>query len=558
MKRILLAAVLLASGCKVVPRAADTVLVNGVIWTGTPEKTPATAIAIRSGRILKVGSNADVQIYIDTLTRKIDLKGRFVVPGFIDDHTHFISGGFQLASVDLRSSQTPSEFVRRIGDYARTLPAGQWIQGGDWDHEAWPGAPLPRREWVDSVTGDHPIAINRLDGHMVLVNTRALKLAGITRATKDPSGGTIVRDGKTGEPTGILKDEAMALVNHVIPEPTENELDDAFRRAQSQALAHGVTMITDMADWTALDTYRRVHADRDLKVRVYSVVPLSSWARLHDLVQREGRGDARLRWGGLKGFVDGSLGSTTAWFHQPYVDAPNTSGLLTADTSKMRQEIQAADRAGLQVVIHAIGDYANDWLLDTYAWVFQQDGARDRRYRIEHAQHLSPGAIARFAQLGVLPSMQPYHAIDDGRWAEKRIGPERIRTTYAFRSLLDSKAGLMFGSDWTVAPLDPLLGIYAAVTRRTLDGKNPNGWVPDQKITVEEALRAYTAANAYGAFRERELGTLQAGKRADLVVLSDNLLTVDPTKIPDVKVELTMIDGEVVFARSAAVAPPER
>jgi predicted amidohydrolase YtcJ len=392
---------------------------------------------------------------------------------------------------------------------------------------------------------------------MVLVNTRALKLAGITRDTKDPDGGTIVRDG-TGEPTGILKDEAMKLLNRVIPEPTENELDDAFRRAQSQALAHGVTMITDMADWAALETYRRVHGDRDLKLRVYSVVPLATWARLQDLVQREGRGDARLRWGGLKGFVDGSLGSTTAWFHQPYLDAPGTSGLLTADTAKMRQDIQAADRAGLQVVIHAIGDYANDWLLDTYAWVFQQDGPRDRRFRIEHAQHLSPGAIARFAQLGVLPSMQPYHAIDDGRWAEKRIGPERIKTTYAFRSLLNAKAGLMFGSDWTVAPLDPLLGIYAAVTRRTLDGKNPNGWVASEKITVEEALHAYTAANAYGAFRERELGTLQAGKRADLVVLSDNLLTVNATKIPDVKVELTMIDGEVVFARSAAVAPPDR
>jgi predicted amidohydrolase YtcJ len=284
---------------------------------------------------------------------------------------------------------------------------------------------------------------------------------------------------------------------------------------------------------------------------------------LRDLVVSDGRGDGRLQWGGLKGFVDGSLGSTTAWFHQPYLDAPSTSGLLTADTAAMRAAIQAADSAQLQVVIHAIGDRANDWLLDTYAWVFAHNPARDRRFRIEHAQHLSPRAIARFGELHVLPSMQPYHAIDDGRWAEKRIGPERARTTYAFRSLLDSGAGLMFGSDWTVAPMDPLLGIYAAVTRRTLDGRNPSGWVPEQKITVEEALRAYTSANAYGAFRERELGTIQVGKRADLVVLSDNVLTIDPIRIPEVRVDYTIIDGEIVFARqrngvSVTGTPAER
>jgi predicted amidohydrolase YtcJ len=550
MRIIRVGAVALVAGCTVMPRAADTVLTGGTIWTGAPSNgsTP-TAVAIRSGRIVGVGSDADLQRFIGPQTRRIDLGGRLVVPGFIDDHTHFLSGGFQLASVDLRSAQSPTEFVRRLGDFARTLPSDRWIQGGDWDHEAWPGAPLPRREWVDAATGDHPVAISRLDGHMMLVNTRALQLANITRATKDPPGGTIVRDRRTGQPTGILKDEAMALVNRVIPDPAENELDDAFRRAQSYALARGVTMIQDMGDWTSLETYRRLHNARELKLRIYSIVPLDTWSRLRDLVEREGRGDQRLQWGGLKGFVDGSLGSTTAWFHQPYVDAPTTSGLLTADTSQMRKTIQAADQAGLQVVIHAIGDYANDWLLDTYAWVFQQDGARDRRFRVEHAQHLSSAAIPRFAELGVLPSMQPYHAIDDGRWAEKRIGPKRIKTTYAFRSLLDSKAGLMFGSDWTVAPMDPLLGIYAAVTRRTLDRKNPRGWVPAQKVTVEEALRAYTISNAYGAFRDRDLGTLQAGKRADLVVLSSNLLTMDPKKIPEAKVDYTMIDGEIVFSR---------
>jgi predicted amidohydrolase YtcJ len=564
MKSVFLAGLVLAAACSVEPRAADTVFTGAVIWTGVKGQTSApTAVAVRSGRIVGVGSEADLQRFVGPTTREIDLGGRLVVPGFIDDHTHFLSGGFQLASVDLRSAETPSEFVRRLGDYARTLTDDRWILGGDWDHEAWTGAPLPRREWVDSVTGEHPIAISRLDGHMLLANTRALRLAGITRATQDPPGGTIVRDAATGEPTGILKDEAMALVNRVIPESTDNERDDAFRRAQAHALAHGVTMIQDMGDWASLDTYRRMHSRRELKLRIYSLVPLDSWSRLRDLVVRDGRGDGRLQWGGLKGFVDGSLGSTTAWFYQPYLDAASTSGLLTADTAAMRAAIQAADSAQLQVVIHAIGDRANDWLLDTYAWVFAQNPARDRRFRIEHAQHLSQHAISRFAELGVLPSMQPYHAIDDGRWAEKRIGPERARTTYAFRSLLDTGAGLMFGSDWTVAPMDPLLGIYAAVTRRTLDGRNPNGWVPEQKITVEEALRAYTAANAYGAFRDRELGTVQVGKRADLIVLSDNLLTIDPTRIPEARVDYTIIDGEIVFARprkgvSATGTPAER
>jgi predicted amidohydrolase YtcJ len=251
----------------------------------------------------------------------------------------------------------------------------------------------------------------------------------------------------------------------------------------------------------------------------------------------------------VKGFVDGSLGSTTAWFYQPFTDAPNTSGLMVTDTGKLREWAMAADRSHLQVAVHAIGDRANDWMLDTFEWIEQQNGARDRRFRIEHAQHLSPQAIPRFAQLGVLPSMQAYHAIDDGRWAEKRIGPERIKTTYAFRALLDAHARLLFGSDWTVAPMDPLLGIYAAVTRRTIDDKNPGGWVPAQKITVEEALRAYTVSNAYGAFMENEIGTLERTKRGDMTILSENILNIDPVRIKDVKVDYTIVGGDVVYKR---------
>jgi predicted amidohydrolase YtcJ len=542
---------LLLAGCAATDmrEPADMVLLGGVVWTGVEGEAPVSAIAIRSGRIMALGSDADMRRHIGSGTRTVQLEGRMVVPGFADNHTHFMSGGFQLASVDLRSAADPQEFARRIGEFASNLPAGQWITGGDWDHELWPGAPLPDRAWFDAVTPEHPVAVNRLDGHMLVANAVALRLAGITRDTPDPPGGMIVRDPRTGEPTGVLKDEAMSLVYLVMPEPSDTERDEAFRRAQQHALSVGVTMVHDMGNWADLDAYRRAQHRGDLRIRIYSFVPLSTWERLRDYVAREGRGDDHLRWGGLKGFVDGSLGSTTAWFHQPFSDEPSTSGLVVTDTVDLRSWIMGADAAELHVAVHAIGDRANDWLLRTYAEAIRQNGARDRRFRIEHAQHLTREAIDRFATLGVLPSMQPYHAIDDGRWAEKRIGAERIRTTYAFRSLLDADAGLMFGSDWTVAPIEPLLGIYAAVTRRTIDDANPGGWVAQERITVEEALRAYTLANAYGAFMSDRLGTLEPGRIADLVVLSENLLSMDPVAIRNVQVDYTIIDGVVVHER---------
>ena len=544
-------AALLVAACAVKPQPAELVLTGGVVWTGVEGAAPAQAIAIRGGRVLHVGTDDEVQTFIGPNTRHIQLAGRFVTPGLMDAHTHFIDGGFQLGSVDLRDAATPREFARRIGDFARSVPAGGWVTGGNWDHELWPGAPLPRREWIDSLTGRTPVLVSRLDGHMALANSRALEMAGITRDTPDPPGGTIVRDPRTGEPTGVLKDEAMGLVARLIPPPTDAQRDEAFRRAQAHALARGVTLVTDMGSWDDLATYRRAHAAGELTLRVYAFVPIASWERMRDFVGREGRGAGRLRWGGVKGFVDGSLGSTTAWFHAPYADEPTTSGLVVSDTAELRRWILGADAAGLHVAIHAIGDRANDWLLDVYAAAERENGRRDRRFRIEHAQHLGTAAIARFAQLGVIPSMQPYHAIDDGRWAEKRIGPERIRTTYAFRSLLDAGAHPAFGSDWTVAPIDPLLGIYAAVTRRTIDGANPDGWVPEQKISVEETLRAYTAANAFAAFVEDDLGTLEPGKRADLVVFSQNLLELDPLRIPDARVDYTIIEGELDYVRPA-------
>ncbi|MEE9162112.1 MAG: amidohydrolase [Candidatus Neomarinimicrobiota bacterium] len=524
----------------------DTIYINGTIWTGVSGAGRAEALAVRGQEIVAVGSSRDIASLEGPKTNVVDLGGRFVVPGFIDNHTHFISGGLQLASVDLRAASTPEEFTERLTAYAEGTSEGRWITGGDWDHEAW-GGELPHKRWIDAVTPSNPVFVSRLDGHMALANSMALSRAGIGTATPDPEGGTIVRDPDTGEPTGILKDAAMNLVFAHIPRASEAELDEALQRGMTHAVERGVTQIVDMGSWTHLETFGRAARDRQLKLRVYSFVPLSTWSRLRDYVGKHGRGGDWHRWGGLKGFVDGSLGSTTAWFHAPYDDAPHTSGLITTDTTALRALIDSADGAGLSLAVHAIGDKANDWLLDTFAAVAAEHGAGDRRLRIEHAQHLTPAAIKRFGEQGVIPAMQPYHAIDDGRWAEKRIGRRRIQTTYPFRSLLDAGAQLCFGSDWTVAPIGPLAGIYAAVTRRTLDGKNPDGWVPGEKISVEEALRCYTLSNAYAGSFERHTGTLEAGKLADFVVLSDDLFAIDPNDIAEVRILQTVVGGTTQF-----------
>jgi predicted amidohydrolase YtcJ len=529
---------------------ADLVMRGGTVWTGSAAGN-AEAVAVRDGRIVAVGDPSSVKGLIGPDTRVIELNGRMASPGIIDTHTHFLGGGFQLSSVNLRDAATPEEFARRIGAFAQTVPAGTWITGGDWDHEMW-GGELPRRDWIDSLTPDHPVFVTRLDGHMSVANTLALEAAGVDAGpgrTPDPAGGTIVRDPLTGEAAGVFKDAAMDLVFSVMPERSEEQLDGALDAAARYALSRGVTQVHDMAGFASLETYRRAQAAGRLPLRVYSVVPIRQWKRLRDYVAAEGRGDDRLWWGGLKGFIDGSLGSTTAWFYEPYDDEPNTTGLMTSDTASIRSWIAGADEAGLQVMVHAIGDRANDWLLDVYEATAEANGARDRRFRIEHAQHLTPEAIGRFAELNVIPAMQPYHAIDDGRWAEKRIGPDRIKTTYAFRSLLDAGARVSFGSDWTVAPIDPILGIDAALTRRTFDGANPEGWVPEQKISFADAMRAYTVSGAYAAFKEESMGSIEVGKAADLVVFSRDLSEIPPEEIVDAVVDMTVVAGEVVYQR---------
>ena len=527
---------------------ADLILLNGRIWTGSKKPVWAQALASKGERIIAIGSNEEVKKLADAKTRVIDLQGRLALPGFIDDHTHFIEGGFHLLSVDLRDAATPEIFAERIRNRAGKLPKGRWIRGGDWDHENWGGS-LPTKEWIDTFTADHPVFITRLDGHMGLANSAALKLAGVTKDTPTPTGGTIVKDAQTGEPTGIFKDDAMSLVYKVIPDETDVEYEEALQAALDYAASVGVTSVQDISSWRDYEIYKKFRAANRLTVRVYARTPMSQWKRQAEIVKQQGAGDLWLRLGGLKAFMDGSLGSTTALFFEPFTDTPNNRGLmLEANTpeGKLKETLKEADLAGLQCSIHAIGDRANNLLLNYFAAIEKENGKRDRRFRIEHAQHLLPSDIARFAQLGVIASMQPYHAADDGRWAEKRIGRERIKTTYAFRSLLDAGAVLAFGSDWFVAPLSPISGIHAAVTRQTIDGKNPKGWVAEQKISVEEAIRAYTSSCAYAEFAENDKGTLAAGKLADIVVLSQDLFKINPNEIEKTKVVYTIVGGRIL------------
>jgi hypothetical protein len=529
--------------------AADLALINGRVWTGNKAGPWAEAIASRGERVIAVGSTGEIRKLIDSRTRVIDLEGRLALPGFIDDHTHFIDSGFHLLSVELRDAATQEEFARRIKEHAAKLPPGRWITGGDWDHELWPGGPLPTKELIDRHTPNNPVFVTRLDGHMGLANSIALRMAKITKETKDPPGGAIVRD-SSGQPTGVLKDNAMGLVYRVIPDPSESEYDEALQASLKEAARVGVTSIHDITSWRDYEVYRRWRDADRLTVRVYARTPMSQWQRQADVVRRQGSGDHWLKLGGLKAFMDGSLGSTTALFFEPFADAPETAGLMVDDNipeGKLKQAIKEADRAGLQCSIHAIGDRANNILLNYFEEAARENGPRDRRFRIEHAQHLTAADIERFARLGVIPSMQPYHAIDDGRWAEKRIGPVRIKTTYPFRSLLDAGATLVFGSDWFVAPLSPLLGIHGAVTRQTIDGRNPGGWVPEQKITVEEAVRAYTASCAYAEFAEKEKGALEVGKLADVVVLSQDIFRIKPDDIQKTQIVYTIVGGRVVF-----------
>lgn len=548
-KTLFLAAVIpvmMAVACNSSTQTSDMIITNARIWTGNDTQPYAEAMAVSGDTITAIGSNREVMKFKSGADTVIDLGGRFVVPGFIDSHIHMLQGGENLASVQLRDATTQELFISRIKEYAATLKPGEWILGGDWDGKGW--ETLPHHDWIDSVTPDNPVFVSRLDGHMALANSAAMKLARIDRKVKDVSGGTIERDA-SGEPTGIFKDNAMDLIFARVPSSSDEEIDRALVAAMKYLASNGVTSAHSVDAAAYADGIARVRARGEQITRIYYLQTISRWKDLKHKIEREGKGDNWVSTGGVKGFVDGSLGSHTAAFIEPYTDLPTDTGLFVNTEEDLYKWISESDKAGLQVVIHAIGDRAINSLLNIYERVAAENGERDRRFRIEHSQHIAPADIPRYGKLKVIASMQPYHAIDDGRWAEEYIGPERIKTTYAFRSLLDTGATLAFGSDWFVAPATPLEGIYAAVTRRTLDGKNPDGWVPEQKITVTEALRAYTIHGAYASFEENIKGTLEPGKLADFVVLDRDITAIDPVEIWDTKVQQTWVGGRKVFDR---------
>lgn len=527
---------------------ASLVIKNATVWTADADNAWATAVAILDDTIVYVGDDEGIDNFISDRTLVVDAEGKLVVPGFIDTHVHFLTGGFRLSSVQLRDANTREEFIKRIGDFAKTVEPGTWITGGDWDHTLW-GGELPDRTWIDEATPDNPVWINRLDGHMALANTAALEAAGVNRDVDDVEGGSIERDA-TGRITGLLRDNAMALVARAEPDVPDAMNDRALQAAMAYVAAQGVTSVHDMSgDAATYATVKRARLADRLNTRIYLAHPVWQWRHVKELMSEDGGGDEWFKIGALKGFVDGSLGSHTAAFFEDFIDSPGDRGFFVNEMDDLRQVMTDADAAGLQLMIHAIGDRAISELLDAFEQVIQDNAPRDRRHRIEHAQHIHPDDIPRFADLGIIASMQPYHAIDDGRWAETYIGRERAETTYAFRSLLANDARVVFGSDWFVAPPTPLEGIYAAVTRRTLDGENPEGWIPSQKISVEDAVRAYTIDAAYSSFDESTRGSLETGKLADLVVLGDNIFTIPSDEISKTDIVMTVAGGSIVYQR---------
>jgi predicted amidohydrolase YtcJ len=532
---------------------ADLIITNAKVWTVDKANPTAQAVAILADRIVAVGSNADIEVLRGAATEVIDAGGKLLLPGFNDAHVHFVSGGRSLDAVQLNDATSLEVFKQRVLERARITAKGEWIESGDWDETKWTPAKLPTKDAIDSFTPDTPVFLSRYDGHMALANSVALRLAGITAKTPDPPGGVIVRDAQ-GNPTGALKDAAEDLVLKVIPPLSHDQRLRGMRRALAYAASLGVTSVQDMNDendsFADIRAYGELLQNGELTTRVYVAPAVSDWDEQAKVGIRHAFGSSYLRMGALKGFADGSLGSGTGYFFSPYSDEPGNSGLLGKQMqplSQMRDWMTQADAAGLQICTHAIGDRAISTVLDLYADVVKANGGADRRFRIEHAQHMAEKDFARFAQLGVIASVQPYQAIDDGRWAEARIGHDRASRTYAFRTFLNHGVHLAFGTDWDVAPLNPIWTVYAAVTRATLDGKNPNGWFPEQKLTVAEAVEAYTMGSAYAEFQERVKGSITPGKLADLVLLSDDIFSIDPAKIRDVKVLKTIVGGKVVW-----------
>lgn len=539
--------------------SADLVIVNAQIWTAeqdapTSGSRQPTALAVRDERIVAVGNDAAIRAQIGTTTRVIDAQGRRVIPGMTDCHTHIIGGGLQLARLMLRDVENRAEFVRAVGDAARTKKPGEWVLGGRWSVDSWADPSSPNKSWLDPVTGDTPVFLNRMDGHSAVVNSAALALARIDRnGPSDPEGGEIQRDLQTREPTGILKESAMGLVRRLIPDTNAEQRYDALRRAMKLANSLGLTSVNDMCGESDLWAFAAAEHTGELTLRITAYLSVSDWGGYSERIHDYGLNSDMLRLAGFKGYMDGSLGSRTAYMHDHFSDAtpdmPYPRGQLSAfadPPEELNQVVALADSREIQLAVHAIGDEGNHLLIDAYEYAFKRNHRPDARHRIEHAQHLQVPDIPRISALGVTASMQPFHKADDGRYAEKAIGRERLAGSYAFRQLVDAGVLVVFGSDWPVVTLDPFAGIDSAVSAKTLAGEV---WLPSHSLTVEEALRAYTSRAARAVHREDRLGTLEVGKYADLVILNQDPFTIDKEKLGSTKADVTIVGGRVVYER---------
>ena len=530
--------------------AATLIITNAAIYTVDKQHPKAEAVAVIRDRIVALGSRTEIDSWRGAQTTVIDTGGKLVLPGFNDAHVHFIQGGEQLNQVNLTDAANPQEFAKRIAAQVSKTPKGEWVLGGRWDETKWPDPQLPTKELVDPVTGDTLIFVERYDGHEALANSAAMKLAGVNAKTTEIPGGVILRDA-SGNPTGIFKDAAQGLIYKAIPPMSREQRVSAARQALEHAASLGVSSVQHMNPELAdVSAYSELAEKGELTARIYAVPMETNWQDQAKVGIRHAWGSSYLRLGAVKGYADGSLGSRTAYMFEPFADDLGNRGLLSDEMhppNAMHDRLMQADAAGLQLRVHAIGDHAISMILDIFGDIEKEHGYHDQRFTIEHAQHMAQKDFDRFAKLHVIASMQPYHAIDDGRWAEKRLGHDRARYSYAWRSFLDHDVTLALGTDWPVAPLNPMLGLYAAITRATLDGKNPAGWIPEEKITLAEAVQAYTMGSAFAEFQERDKGSITPGKLADMVILSNNIFDLEPEAIRNVKVETTIVGGKVVF-----------
>lgn len=538
-------------------RPADFVLRAGRIWTGDQTRPWAESLAARNGTIVAVGSHNEVEKLLGPMTRVLELPGSFATPGLIDAHGHLTSLGATLEQVDLRDARSIEEAARRVVERAKQLPAGEWILGQSWDQSLWPGKELPSHGPLSQALPDRPVFLRRVDGHAVWVNAAAMRIAGVTAKTEDPPGGKLLRD-RSGNPTGVLLDAAVDIVSKHIPPTSRDGVRRQFLAAQKLCLESGLTGVHDAGlSRREIEVLRELDASGELKLRVYGMASPPGGAEVAFVSKPPpaAKPGDRFVLRAIKMFIDGAMGSRGAALFEDYSDDPGNRGLILTEPDLLERITEAALRNGWQVCTHAIGDRGNRLVLDAYESALEKVPAADRsvsdaRLRIEHAQVVALPDIPRFARLGVIASMQPTHATTDMRWAEDRVGPKRIAGAYAWRRFLDAKVRLAFGSDFPVEHVNPLLGLFAAVTRQDLDGQPPGGWLPDQRLSRDEAVRAFTAGSAYASFDEGRFGVLRPGMLCDVTVFNSDLIDSSASEIARAKVLATVIAGEVVSPRT--------